>query len=370
MLYQRAFAAELRALWAAIFTTLLVITTTLTLIRILGQAANGKLDPQSVFIILGYLLLNYTPMMLNLTVFAAVLMVMTRMYRDSEMVVWSASGLSLRAWVVPALRFAIPVVALGAFISLAVAPWANQQVALYRDTFEKRDDISRIAAGQFRESAAGNRVFYVQEIDANGARVNKVFIRVINGDRQVVVAADHGRIETRTEGGQAWRYLILEQGRRYELAPNGAQARLMQFERYTLRLDDAPPPPADLSTPKLTPTLSLLDRTEPPFRAELMWRLGLPFVGIVLAILAVPLSIFNPRSGRATPFIVAILVFAIYLNMMTLMQNQIANGRVAFLTGLVGVHLAVLGVALLLLWLRGRPQGRSWRARFAKAVPA
>ena len=38
MLFRQALASELRALAAAVFATLLVITTTLTLIRVLGQA--------------------------------------------------------------------------------------------------------------------------------------------------------------------------------------------------------------------------------------------------------------------------------------------------------------------------------------------
>ncbi len=380
MLHRRALASELRALAAAVFATLLVITTTLTLIRVLGQAASGRIDPQTVFIFLGYSLLNYSPMMLNLAVFAAVLLVLTRMYRDSEMAVWSASGLSLSAWVRPVLRFAVPVVLLSAFISLVVSPWATQQAAVYKDAFEKRDDIARIAAGQFRESAGGSRVFYVQEVDEKADLVKRVFIRteapapeaaITAGTApklrdQTLVLADAGRIQTRD--GQ--RYLILEKGRRYDLDAGSAAAKLMEFDRYTIRLDEQAAAPTDLSAPKLISTWLLLPRAEPTYRAELMWRIGVPFAGIVLAVLAIPLSFFNPRSGRATPFIVALLVFILYLNLLTIAQNQVATGKLSFFAGLVVVHVLVACLAEFLIWWRSRPQSRSWRARlFAQRDP-
>ena len=365
MLFRQALASELRALAAAVFATLLVITTTLTLIRVLGQAASGRIDPQTVFIILGYTLLNYTPMMLNLAVFSAVLLVLTRMYRDSEMIVWSASGLALTAWIRPVLRFAFPVLLLGAFIALIVTPWANQQAAVYKDVFEKRDDISRIASGQFRESSNGNRVFYVQKVDEAADRVNKVFIRTLSktpdkSQQQSLVVADTGHLQTRD--GQ--RFLILEKGRRYDLDERSAAGKLMEFERYSIRLDNQAADPTDLSTPKLSTSLTLLKNSQPAYKAELMWRIGVPCVGLVLSILAIPLSFFNPRSGRATPFIVALLVFVTYVNLMTLSQTQIARGKMDLFTGLFAVHLLVLCVTAFLIWLRTRPQSRSWRARF------
>lgn len=364
MLYQRAFAAELRGTAAAVFGTLFVISLSWALIRVLGQAATGKIDPQTVFVILGFALLNYTPIMLNLAVFAAVLLVLTRMYRDSEMAVWNASGISLTQWIPPVLRFVVPVVLLSAFVSFFVAPWANKQSAEYRDAFEKRDDLSRFAAGQFRESAAAQRVFFVGAADEARGEVKNVFIQTVNKNSgRSLVVADKGRIETR--GDQ--RYLILDSGRRYEVLDGSAELRLLEFGRYTIQIDSNPPPPADLNTPKNTQLHELVVRGDNNSRGELMWRISIPLIGLLLALLAVPLSYFNPRSGRATPFITALLVFVTYVNLLTLMQNRIAIGKTSFLEGTLLVHVLVLIVTIWLLWLRSRPAHSSmlvrWRAR-------
>jgi lipopolysaccharide export system permease protein len=358
-LYQRAFTAELRGTAAAVFGTLFVISLSWALIRVLGQAASGKIDPQTVFLILGFALLNYTPIMLNLTVFAAVLLVLTRMYRDSEMVVWNASGISLSQWIAPVLRFVVPVMLLSAFITFFVAPWANLQSAAYRDAFEKRDDVSRFAAGQFRESATAQRVFYVGGADESRGEVQNVFIQSVKDNVRSLVVADTGRIQTRGDD----RYLILDNGRRYEVTDGSAALRLLEFGRYTILLDSKPPPPADLNTPKNSQFTELATRIDNNSRGELMWRISMPLIGLLLSLLALPLSYFNPRSGRATPFITALLVFVVYVNLLTVMQNRIALGRTPFIEGTLLIHVLVVIITLWLLWLRSRPAHSSWLAR-------
>ena len=85
------------------------------------------------------------------------------MYRDSEMVIWFASGRGLASLLRPLLRFAWPVMAVIAVLSLAVWPWANTQIQELKTRYERRSDIDRIAPGEFQESANGTRVFFIDK---------------------------------------------------------------------------------------------------------------------------------------------------------------------------------------------------------------
>src|SRR3546814_9658373 len=58
------------------------------------------------------------PTVLAVSLFIAVLTTVTRNYRESEMVVWFASGLSLADWLRPVLRVAVPVAGLVAVLTL------------------------------------------------------------------------------------------------------------------------------------------------------------------------------------------------------------------------------------------------------------
>ena len=122
MIFQRSLLREFGNLALAVFATLFAITLTTQLIRLLGQAAVGRVLSEGVVALLTFSALNYLPVLLSLTLFISVLMTLSRSYRESEMVIWFGSGLSLLAWVRPVLVFASPLIALMALLSLFLSP--------------------------------------------------------------------------------------------------------------------------------------------------------------------------------------------------------------------------------------------------------
>ena len=122
MIFRHALLRELAATAAATLIVLLGIVITMQLIRLLGQAAGGVIASTGVVALLGFSMLNYLPVLLSLTLFIAVLMTLTRSYRDSEMVVWFSCGVSLTQWIRPVLLFATPLVLTIALLSLALSP--------------------------------------------------------------------------------------------------------------------------------------------------------------------------------------------------------------------------------------------------------
>ena len=105
------------------FAVLFAIVVTSQLVRMLARAAGGKIPSDAILALIGFTAVNYLPILLVLTLFVSVLMTVSRSYRDSEMVVWSASGLPLTAWVKPVLIFAAPIVLLITPLALFLTPW-------------------------------------------------------------------------------------------------------------------------------------------------------------------------------------------------------------------------------------------------------
>ena len=108
MIFQRAIRREFTQSAAGVFIALFAILLTTQLIRLLGDAAEGSIAPEAVAALLGFASLNYIPTLLALAAFISILLTLSRSYRDSEMVVWFASGVSLAAWVRPVLVFVLP----------------------------------------------------------------------------------------------------------------------------------------------------------------------------------------------------------------------------------------------------------------------
>ena len=100
-----------------------------------------------------YTVLGYMPTILSLCLFISIVGTLSRMYRDSEMVIWFSSGRGLADFLRPLFRFAWPILLLIALFSLVGWPWANSQTQNMRERYERRSDIERVAPGEFRESA-------------------------------------------------------------------------------------------------------------------------------------------------------------------------------------------------------------------------
>ncbi len=347
MIYQRAALREFANTAVAVFVALFAILLTTQLIRLLGQAAGGKLASEAVVALLGFGALNYLPVLLSLTLFIAVLMTLSRSYRDSEMIVWFSCGLPLTAWLRPVFMFALPMVLTICLLSLFLSPWALSKSVEYRQKMENRDDVSQVSPGSFRESAAADRVFFVEQVAGDEARVKNVFVSSVQHGHLGVMAAAQGHQQTMPNGD---RFLVLENGRRYEGTPGQADYRVMEFERYAVRVE-IPETQSVAETPKGLTLIELLQKPTPPNLGELLWRLGIPLAALNLAFLAIPLSFVNPRAGRTNNLILALLAYMTYSNLISVSQAWVAQGRMNFDLGVWLVHV-VMFVMLLLLFSR------------------
>lgn len=348
LIFRRALQREFTHVAAAVFVALFAVLITVVLIRLLGQAAGGRVPVDAVLALIGFGSLSDLPIVLTLTVFLGVLMSMSRSYRDSEMVVWFSSGLSLLAWVGAVLRFALPLVLLIAGVTLFLGPWASLKSFEYRGKLESRDDTQRVAPGVFRESSGAQRVFFVEvEAGADG-KVRNVFVSEQKDGKLSVVTASTGSIQTDEEGG---RYVVLEQGWRYDGTPGTPEYRVMQFDSYQLRVESSQQSslPAKM---RAKPTDELLRERDAESLGELSKRISTPLAALLLALLAIPLSFVNPRAGRGNNLLLAILIYLLYNNAILVCQNWVAQEKLPFAVGTLLPHLVAFTLLALFFYRR------------------
>ena len=348
MIFSQSLRRDLNSVAGVMFSTLFTIMVTTSLIRFLGRAATDRIGSADVVPLIAFSSIGYIPVLLVLTVFLSILMVLSRAWRDSEMVIWFASGQSLTAWIRPVLSFALPYALVVGLVALVVSPWAQQQIAELRQRFEQREDVSQVAAGQFRESRSSNRVFFVESVNKEQTEVSNVFVVQHDGPRMIVVASRGGMVETQDNGD---RFLVLQDGRRYDGDWGGVEYSLMEFERYGVRLEPATGPVgADSARGLATP--QLLANLTPPNQGELMARIGLPVSVILIALLAIPLAFVNPRLGRSFNIVIGVLIYFTYTNLNGLMKTWISQERISFSLGVWVTHAMILAIALYLFHRR------------------
>lgn len=344
MIFQRSLIREFSLIAIAVIGVLLAIILTRLLILLLGQAAGGEVLPEAVIGLIAFGILNNLPVLLSIAVFAAVLLALTRSYRDSEMTVWFTSGLSIAAWVRPVLQFSLPVALVCALLSLWISPWSQDRSVEYQRLLQSRDEVSSVTPGVFRESRSSDRVFFVDKISEGDAEVNNVFVQSTQNGRMGVMVAQRGFIETAENGD---RFVVLLQGRRYEGTPGTLDYRTVDFDRYAIRIE---PREAKREAPKnkAKDTMDLIREGTPPTAAELHWRIAQPLAVIIMGLFAIPLAFVNPRSGRSWNILLAVLVYALYSNLLSIFQAWTAQGKLPAWLGLWPVHLAMAGILLVL----------------------
>ena len=355
MLFHSSLRKELARSFGASLVVLVTIVMTMTLIRTLSQATRGAVNPQEVLMVMGYTVLGYLPPILTLCLFIAIVGTISRMYRDSEMVIWFASGRGLAGFLGPLFRFAWPVLVVIAVLALGIWPWANQQTQELKDRYGRRGDLERVTPGQFQESASGSRVFFLDKDTPDNRSGRNIFISTNERGKETVTSARSGRVEI--VGDQ--QFLLLLNGQRLESSGNGSELKISEFEEYGNRVGGVSLGDVNSSPAKARSTLTLLLEPTRIHLGELAWRIGLALAALNFVVIAVTVSSSNPRAERSGNLVFALFAFIVYYNLLSLGQSWIGSGRTSFTGFLLALHGGVLLLGL--LWLAKQHNNWAWR---------
>lgn len=356
MLFHSSLRKELARSFGATLIVLVTVVMTITLIRTLGQASRGSFNPSDVMMVMGYNVLTFLPNLLTMSLFIATVSTLSRLYSDSEMVIWFSSGVGLSSLLRPLLHFAWPILLAVAALALLVLPWANRHIEEMKAQYESRGDLDRVQPGQFQESAGGSRVFFVEKNLLSQNTASNVFVATTENGKETVTSARRGRTELIGND----RFLILENGQRLESTIGKTELRISEFAKYSIRVAQDP-----LGTKVEAPlnTRSTLELLRNPDdndnRGELTWRIGFVLAALNLMVMALAATRINPRVGRSGNLFFSLLLFQVYLNLLTLGQNWIAAGQIGFAAFNLLLHGGALAASL--LWLAKRHFNWDWR---------
>ena len=353
MIVFRYLSREVLVTLSAVSAVLLVIIMSGRFIKYLAQAAQGVLDPGVLFLIMGYRIPGFLQLILPLGLFLGFLLAYGRLYLDSEMTVLSATGVSQQRLTVYSMAPALIVALLVAWLSMGLAPQGVASVARILNEQDALTELDTLVPGRFQSLKDGSRVTYSQELSADRSELRGVFMSekrfAADGRSErgiTVLVAESGRQEIQADGS---RYLILENGYRYDGEPGEADYRAIQYDTYGVLLPK-PEVAVEASEREATPTRELLGSSDPRMQAELQWRLSLPLLVFIVTLLAVPLSKVNPRQGRFLKLLPAIFLYMAYLGLLIAARGALDKGRLPPALGLWWVHGIFFAIGMLLLY--------------------
>jgi lipopolysaccharide export system permease protein len=357
MLFDSTLRRDLARTFGATLVVIITIVLTMMLIRTLGRAAGGQVAPQDVVLLLGYVALGQLPTMIALSLFIAVVATLSRMYRESEMTIWFASGVGLTRFVGPVLRVGWPALLVVGILALFVWPWQNERSVELIERFERRSDLSRVSPGQFQTSSDGVRTFFIERDAADARTGRNVFILTTQPTTETVTSARSGHIEVNGDD----RSLVLTRGQQNEENMRTGEKTLARFESYRAQVGERLVSSMDDLPPKARSTFDLLTLPTNRNLGELVWRLGLLFGAANMMLLGIGLSASNPRRASNWNLLFALLTFAVYYNVINLTQAWVASGKSSMGATLLFAHGGAFVIAMMLLWWREQGNTRFFR---------
>jgi len=342
----RYIARELLISTLAVTAVLVPIIVSGRLIKFLSQAAPGELSPLFVLEFVAYRLPGMLMLILPLALFLGVLLSYGRLYLESEMAVLKASGMSPHKLTVFALGPAVLIAATIAFLSLYLSPLAWQKLQQSYAEQEALSELDTLSPGRF-EAMGGSRTVYTSGFSENRSSMEQVFYSERDpktGQLRVVFAQSGEQLKDEQTGK---RFLVLQDGHRYSGFPGQADYQSLAFDEYGFLLPERSVEVTSADSEALD-TQMLLQSNEPQHLAELHWRLSLPILALVVVAIAVPLSKTNPRQGRYSKLIPSVILYLLYLTLLTTARDQVEKG--APVVNIWLVHLGFIGVAATLIF--------------------
>ena len=283
--------------------------------------------------------------LLPTTLYLSVVLVLGRLYADSEMTALFACGVGIGRVFRAVIYLSVPLAILVACLSLYVRPWAYQQSYVLTAMAKTALDIGKWKEGNFYKIPGMNRVIYADRIEQEKKRAEGVFIQSDQGDRVQVIYAKE--VQQYSDDSNGKPLLIFRDGYLYEFSRTGEQGHFMKFKQSTMSIYFGKTKPLEYKR-KAAPTLKLARSNDLEDIAEYQWRLSTPISTLLLALLAIPLSRTAPRRGKYAKLVTAVLVLAVYYNTSAMAKDWVEQGVVGPVVGIwwVVVLLAIVGLIL------------------------
>jgi lipopolysaccharide export system permease protein len=348
--------------WLVVMAVLFLIFMTNQLADILGDAAANRVPRDAVLAIFGLTALRYLTLLTPITLFLGVTLALARLNRDGEMAALSACGVGGARLLVPIGVLTLLLAAALAWLAFDATPAASRRIEAIRFSAQKNVELTAIDPGKFTTPDSGDTVLYAREVV--GDELRDVFLQTQQDDRVSVVLAERGRrVLDEVTGDLSF---VLSNSRLYEGVPGENTFFVIEFDEQVVPIRRHEENEM-VEAVAAKPTRDLLRSSGLADRAELHWRASWPLQLFVLALLAVPLSRSSPREGRYARLGMALFVYVIYFNLLSIAHLWLERGITPDAVGMWWVH-AVVG--LFGLMMLARESGWFVRAPIVEPKPA
>ena len=335
----------------AVFTFVFFVPKLVSLMSLVVRHTGSIAD---IALLMTCTLLQVLPYTLPMAALIGVLIGLGRLSADSEIVALNAAGIGLRRLLLP-----IGMLALGiGLFTLALTFWTGPASLRALHDLEFRLGSAQ-ASYEIQPRVFDERfphlVLYVQDVDSTALRWRGVFLAESNASAASHVTLSEEAIVV-ADQGQGKLDLHLANGSIHEYDPNDpGHYGFTQFGTHDEPVDLAQasqPESVELSDAERSVS-QLLAEHGPDWRnarVEFHRRIAFPAACLIFALLGVPVGVRPRRGGRASGFVLTLLLLCGYYLVFVTGAHMAQQGRLPPSLGIWAANLVTLAIALALLW--------------------
>ncbi len=370
MIIFRYLLKEVAKTQLAVFFVLMAIFISNKFVRVLDDASEGGIPGHLVMIFIGLKIPDLAGMILPLSLFLGVLLAYGRIYADNEMSVLHACGVS--EWYVVRVTLILSLVTaiVTGIFTLYLSPMASEYEYQIKDELAADSGLSALTAGRFQKTGNKKAVVFIHNKDNDSSTLEKVFVAQLPDENHSnesiinasLVYAKKGQVIEEESGLQR---LVLSEGTRYQNDEKNNEFREVAFSKYYIQIEDQKIEHKRRKLSAIPTELLIQPNDNNEYHAEIQWRMAFPIVCLVVTLIAVPLSVVNPRQGKFGKMFPALILFLSYFLLLTASRSAIESEAIPSFIGLWPIHFLafILGIVLLL-------KSRSTGLRFKSLLPS
>ena len=311
---------------------------------------------QELMPLVSFNMIRDVPLILTLSLFLAIVITISRLYKNSEAIVMNSLGLGDKHFIVFIQPLVIASFLIIFFLTIYAVPWAKQQKNIMEEETRNASEFSFITEGEFEQFKQGEIIFYTSEsktLDTVGVQsMEEIFIYASDNGKPVIVLASEAIKYINPQNNSI--YLRLKDGVRYQGIPSNKNKNILNFDLYDLEIvsGELQKSVAIYSKIEGKSTLDLIKEGGLLANSELQWRISQPITVLILSVIGVFLGKASPRSGKGINILIGVVVFMIYYNSLLVAKSAIELEQIDPIIGLWVVHLLVILLLILLYKLR------------------
>jgi len=326
MIISKSFISEILRMTLAVTFVVVIIFLVLRGMGFLSQAADGVIPVSGVMILVLFKMVSYLDMLIPLMFYIAAIMVLNRWHAENEMAVLASAGMGLTHFLKPLSFLVFLLTSVVVAFSFYLTPLANQKSYQFEQKLKNSSEVSGVITGRFVEGKDGNGMYFVEDYNRKGDYYENVFVYRSSFEREGVVVAEKAyRTEDEVTEDQ---FLVLLNGSRYEGNPGSPDYRVIDFEKYALRIEPRTTKKKRIR-PKAMPNHELINASNPASKSEWYWRIAKVFVLPILALYALALSHVDSRQGKSNGLVLAFLVYITYYYLLGYTVALVKKGDVS-----------------------------------------